>query len=63
MRWEGEMETEEPVDTLRWVSLADIGSNNNIPVSNNVEGKDHPLRLPFDLHMCIMRHRLSYSHT
>lgn len=42
VRWEGEMETEEPVDTLRWVSLADIVSNNNIPVSNNVEGKDHP---------------------
>lgn len=27
------METEEPVDTLRWVSLTDIVSNNNIPVS------------------------------
>lgn len=40
--WEGEMGTEEPVDTLRWVSLTDIVWKNNIPVSNKVEGEDHP---------------------
>lgn len=40
--WEGQMETEEPVDTLRWVSSTEIVSNNNIPVSNKMEGEDHP---------------------
>lgn len=40
--WEGEMETEEPVDTLRWVSLTDIVWKNNIPISNKVEGEDYP---------------------